>query len=215
VRVFHDRRDAGRQLGQLLAPLRGEDVVVLGLPRGGVPVAAEVAAVLRAPLDVVLVRKLGVPWQPELAMGAVGEGGVVVRNERVLEQVEGADDAFGDVLRREQAELARRSQLLRGDRPPLGWTDRVAVLVDDGVATGATAVAAAGVVRAGGAGRVVLAVPVAPPAAVARMAAHADEVVVVQQPARFTSVGAWYRDFTQTADDEVVRLLAAADRDEL
>lgn len=212
--MFDDRVDAGRQLAARLEHLRGQDVVVLGLPRGGVPVAAEVAAALEAPLDVVVVRKLGVPWQPELAMGAVGEGGVVVRNAQVLELMPDGDEAFEEVLGREQAEVQRRAQALRGSRPGQPVAGRVAVLVDDGAATGATALAAAAVVREAGAARVLLAVPVAPVTAVTRMRESADEVVVVHEPSDFSSVGAWYGQFGQTEEREVVRLLedAAAGR---
>jgi putative phosphoribosyl transferase len=179
-------------------------VVVLGLPRGGVPVAAVVADELGAPLDVVVVRKLGVPSQPELAMGAVGEGGVVVRSEAVVHAA-GVDPAsFAEVLARERAEVERRLARLRPDRPRTPVAGRTAVVVDDGLATGSTARAACAVLRAAGAARIVLAVPVAP----AGMAVDgADELVVVRSPDPFGAVGRWYVDFTATSEQEVADLL--------
>jgi len=207
---FADRRSAGRQLAAVLEHLRGQDLVVLGVPRGGVPVAYEVAAALQAPLDVVVVRKLGLPGQPELAMGAVGEGGVVVLNEQVLALGRIGPAELERVRVREAAEVERRAERLRGPgrREPL--TGRTAVLVDDGIATGATARAACQVVRALGAARLVVAVPVAPPSAVARLRAEADEVVCLVAPERFGAVGAFYRDFGPTSDEEVSRLVQAA-----
>src|ERR671928_132455 len=204
---FQDRRDAGRQLGRRMAPLAGRDVVVLGLPRGGVPVAAEVARALGAPLDVVLVRKLGLPRRPELAMGAVGEDGVVVLNEDVLEAARVDEATLAEVERRERAELERRARQLRGDRPRLSLDGRTAVVVDDGVATGATARAACEVVRAHGAARVVLAVPVGSPHALADIAPTVDEVVCLDSPQRFAAVGQAYADFRATEEEEVLALL--------
>jgi putative phosphoribosyl transferase len=204
---FQDRRDAGRQLGRRMAPLAGRDVVVLGLPRGGVPVAAEVARALGAPLDVVLVRKLGLPRRPELAMGAVGEDGVVVLNEDVLEAARVDEATLAEVERRERAELERRARQLRGDRPRLSLEGRTAVVVDDGVATGATARAACEVVRAHGAARVVLAVPVGSPHALADIAPTVDEVVCLDSPQRFAAVGQAYADFRATEEEEVLALL--------
>jgi putative phosphoribosyl transferase len=190
-----------------MTPLAGRDVVVLGLPRGGVPVAAEVARAVGAPLDVVLVRKLGLPRRPELAMGAVGEDGVVVVNDDVVRagRVDGA--TFGDVERRERAELDRRARQLRGDRPRLALEGRTAVVVDDGVATGATARAACAVARAHGAARVVLAVPVGSPRALREIAPVVDEVVCLESPERFAAVGQAYADFRPTEDEEVLGLL--------
>ena len=187
----------------MLGRRRLYDVVVLGLPRGGVPVAAVVADALGAPLDVVVVRKLGVPWQPELAMGAVGEGGVVVRHEQVLQRVPA--EQFAQVVARERAEVERRSARLRRGRPAQALTGRTAVVVDDGLATGSTARAACAVVRAAGADRVVLAVPVAPAGTVVE---QADELVVVRSPDPFGAVGRWYADFRPTTEQEVVDLLA-------
>jgi predicted phosphoribosyltransferase len=207
--VFRDRVDAGRRLAELLAPYAQEDPVVLALPRGGVPVGREVAAALGAPLDVILVRKLGVPDQPELGMGAIGEDGVRVLNETVLRAAAVPADAVAAVEARERAELERRARRYRGDRPPVPVAGRTVVVVDDGLATGSTARAAIEVARAHGARRVVLAVPVAPPESVAGMRDVADDVVVAETPAQMWAIGAWYEDFSQTSDDEVVRLLAA------
>ena len=206
---FTDRSDAGRRLAELLLAFRGEDVVVLGLPRGGVPVAAEVAEALGAPLDVILVRKLGVPFQPELAMGALGEGGVVVLNDRVIHSAHVTSAELASVKAREEAELDRRSQLLRQGRPAVPLEGRTAVVVDDGMATGATARAACRVARAHGAGRVILAVPVASPEAVEDLGREV-EVVCAEVAERLWVIGQWYRDFTQVSDDEVVRLLSRA-----
>jgi putative phosphoribosyl transferase len=204
---FADRRDAGRRLARRLAPLRGADVVVLGLPRGGVPVAYEVAQELAAPLDVILVRKLGVPFQPELALGAVGEGGVLVLNEQVvaLAGVHGADLAA--IEHRETTELQRRAQLFRGDRPRVSLQGRTALVVDDGIATGATARAACRVARAQGASRVVLAAPACSPRTAASLRHEVDELVVLETPADFAAVGQVYTDFRPTEDAEVIELL--------
>ncbi|MGE5135102.1 MAG: phosphoribosyltransferase family protein [Gemmatimonadota bacterium] len=204
---FLDRIDAGRRLAAALLKLRGQDVVVLGLPRGGVPVAAEVARALHAPLDVVVVRKLGVPVQPELGMGAIGEDGIRVINPDVVQMAQVSADEIAEVEERERHELERRAQRFRGDRPPAPVAGRTAIIVDDGIATGSTARAACQVTRARGAARVVLAVPVAPPSAPASLAADADEVICLETPDYFTAIGEWYEDFSQTSDQEVVRLL--------
>jgi putative phosphoribosyl transferase len=207
---FHDRSDAGRQLASRLLPLRGEDVVVLGLPRGGVAVAAEVARALSAPLDVILVRKLGVPVQPELGMGAIGEGDARVINADVVRYAGVSEAEITAVERRERFELERRIKRFRGDTPREPLAGRIAVLVDDGIATGSTARAACQVARAQGAARVVLAVPVAPPSSEAALAGDADELVCLETPHRFLAIGEWYEDFSQTRDEEVVSLLQAA-----
>jgi putative phosphoribosyl transferase len=212
--MFTDRRDAGRQLAERLTRLQAETPVVLGLPRGGVPVAAEVAARLQAPLDVLIVRKLGCPWQPELGMGAIARGGARVLNHDLIAQLGVTAAELDAVTAREQAELERRmrSYLTTTTRAPVAG--RVVILVDDGIATGFTARAAITVLRREGARRVVLAVPVAPPETVEELRRVADEVVCLQTPTWFLGIGAFYEDFTQTSDEEVRRLLAQATREE-
>lgn len=205
---FRDRTEAGRALGRRLQGVVGPDVVVMGLPRGGVPVAAEVAEALGAPLDVVVVRKVGVPQQPELAMGAVGEDGVTVVNRPVVASGRIPARTFEHAAERARGELEERLTLLRGDRPPVRVAGRTVVLVDDGLATGSTAEAAVQVLRARGAARIVLAVPVAPPDAVARLERLADAVVCLEAPEWFLSVGSWYASFDPVPDDEVRRQLA-------
>lgn len=207
--LFRDRLDAGAQLGEALRE-RGElTPVVLGLPRGGVPVAAEVARALDAPLDVLVVRKLGVPSHPELAMGAVGECGVRVLDETVVRRSRVSPGQLAAVERTERAEVERRSDRLRRGRTALALTGRTALVVDDGLATGATARAACHVARALGAARVVVTAPVGAPDAVERLRADADDVVCLQAPDAFSAVGQWYADFRPTTDEEVERLLAA------
>ncbi|WP_406333238.1 phosphoribosyltransferase family protein [Streptomyces zaomyceticus] len=204
---FSDRTDAGRQLAARLDHFKGHDVVVLGLPRGGVPVASEVADALDAPLDICLVRKLGVPQQPELAMGALGEGGVRVVNERVLREAGVDARDLAAVEEREHIELDQRALRYRGSRPSVPLEGRTVLVVDDGLATGATALAACRVVRARGAARIVLAVPVAPRGWTARLGGEADETVSVHTPELFYAIGQFYRDFSQTPDAEVVACL--------
>ncbi|MFJ1896157.1 phosphoribosyltransferase family protein [Streptomyces sp. NPDC088115] len=211
--LFSDRADAGQRLAAALRPLAGSDPVVLGLPRGGVPVAFRVAQELGAPLDVIVVRKLGVPRHPELGFGAIGEGGVRVISEDILRRSGASSADLASVERAESAELRRRARAFRGDRPRIPFEGRVAIIVDDGIATGSTALAACEVARAQGAARVVLAVPVAAPDAAERVRGRVDELVCLSTPLRFAAVGEWYRDFGQTPDEEVVALLArAADR---
>ncbi len=209
---FRDRYEAGRRLGEQLVGngLSGADVVVLGLPRGGVPVAALVAGALGAPLDVIVVRKLGVPFQPELAMGAVGEEGALVLNRQLVRMVGVDEPELAAVERRERAEVERRARRFRAGRPPLPLEGRTAVIVDDGVATGSTAGAACQVARARGAARVVLAVPVAPRSSVRSLAEVADQVVCLELPEPFFAVGQFYEDFTQVTDDDVVAMLERA-----
>jgi putative phosphoribosyl transferase len=208
--VFVDRADAGRQLGRRLAQLRGPDVVVLGLPRGGVRVAAEVAEALGAPLDVIMVRKLGVPSQPELAMGAIGEQGVRILVPETVRHAGVTTQDLAAVDRWERAELQRRAQRFRGDRTHVPLAGRIAVVVDDGVATGCTARAACQVVRAQGAARVVLAVPVAPFDWVSRLHDVADELIALVTPRALRAIGAWYTDFVQSTDAEVIACLRSA-----
>ncbi|WP_326733541.1 phosphoribosyltransferase [Streptomyces sp. NBC_01022] len=208
--LFADRADAGQRLAEALRPLAASDPVVLGLPRGGVPVAFLVAKELGAALDVIVVRKLGVPYHPELGFGAIGEGGVRVISEDIVRRggVSPADVAA--VEGAEEAELLRRARAFRGDRPRIPLTGRTVIVVDDGIATGATALAACAVARAQGAARVVLAVPVGPPDAAERLRGEVDELVCLSTPQGFSAVGEWYRDFGQTPDEEVVSLLARA-----
>ena len=208
--LFRNRTDAGIQLARALERFRGTNVVVLGLPRGGVPVAYEVATALGAPLDVILVRKLGVPFQRELAMGAIGEDGVRVLNDEVRRAAEVTDEQVRRVETTERKELLRRSRLYRSHVPRLELEGRTALIVDDGVATGSTARAACEVARAHGAHRVVLAAPVAPEETERRFAGVVDELVTLATPAGFTAVGQFYDDFTQVNDDTVLELLERA-----
>ncbi|MEU1282777.1 phosphoribosyltransferase family protein [Kitasatospora sp. NPDC005856] len=210
---FADRTEAGRRLAARLGHLAGPDTVIVALPRGGVPVAAEVAAVLGAPLDICVIRKLGVPYQPELGMGAIGEDGVRVLNDQIIRFSAVTDEQLAEVERRERAELARRARRYRGDRPPTDLRGRTVIVVDDGIATGSTARAACRIVRERGADRVVLAVPVAPADWAERLDEVADELVCVDTPSPFYAIGEFYADFTQTEDEEVLRLLAEAGGD--
>ncbi len=212
ARVFRNRTQAGAALAALLEHLRGDDIVVLGLPRGGVPVAFEIAQALDAPLDVIVVRKVGVPGQPELAMGAIGEDGVRVVNDDIVRLTGASTADFTRVEHRERDELQRRADLFRWAAPRADLVGRVAVIVDDGIATGSTARAACHVARAHGAAHVVLAVPVAAPDSVKALADDADEIICVEQPRRLRSVGEWYDDFTQVDDQTVVDLLERAHR---
>jgi putative phosphoribosyl transferase len=208
---FLDRADAGRRLGRrLLEELGrgGADLLVVGLPRGGVVVAGEVAKILAAPLDVVVVRKIGAPSQPELALGAVGEGDVLVLDVDLARRVGVGPDALADTEERERAEVERRSQRLRGDHPACAMAGRTVVVVDDGIATGSTAKAACQVVRARGAARIVLAVPIAPSGWTSRMADAGDLLAALEAPQRLSSVGEWYADFGQTNDEQVRAVLA-------
>jgi len=205
---FNDRRDAGRILASHLQKYAGRsDVIVLALPRGGVPVAYEVASALDAPLDVFLVRKLGTPGHRELAMGAIASGGVRVLNDDVVRWYGIPDAAIETVAREEAAELVRRERAYRDDRPAPDLTNRVVILVDDGLATGSTMRAAARAVRARHPSRVVIAVPVGARQTCSEVAAVADELICARMPEPFSAVGQWYLDFDQTDDDEVRELL--------
>jgi putative phosphoribosyl transferase len=208
--LFTDRADAGRRLVDRLRELRDSDVVVVGLPRGGVAVAFEVAKALNAPLDVIVVRKLGVPSQPELGLGAIGEGGIRIINDEVVTMAGVGEQDIAEVEERERAELARRARRFRNGRARVPVAGRTVVVVDDGLATGSTARAACRVLRAQGARRVLLAVPVAPAGALRRLRGDADDVVCLATPEPFFAIGEWYHDFTQTPDEEVVDLLARA-----
>jgi predicted phosphoribosyltransferase len=204
---FQDRSSAGAALGERLVALDPSDPMILALPRGGVPVGYEVARALNCQLDVLMVRKIGVPGQPELAMGAVAEGGVVIRNQVILDLAGIDDTAFDSVLEIETGTLEERASMYRVDHEPLDPKGHTALVVDDGLATGATALAAVEALRIREASQVWVCVPVAPADTVRVIEAVADRVVALEQPRRFGAVGAWYRDFSQTTDDEVRRLL--------
>jgi predicted phosphoribosyltransferase len=207
---FQDRRDAGRQLADKLTAYGGRsDVVVVGLPRGGIPVAHEVATRLKAPLDVLLVRKLGVPGHPELAMGAIAEGGIQVLSRDVVRDLGIPRVLFEQVAVRERLELDRRDTLYRGSRRAAAVRDRAVILVDDGLATGSTMQAAILALRQRHPARIVVAVPVGAPETCQRLRQIADDVVCVSMPEPFDAVGLWYEDFTPTTDEELKQLLAA------
>jgi putative phosphoribosyl transferase len=205
---FRDRHDAGRRLADALsrhAPLHAP--VILALPRGGVPVGWEVARALGAPLDVMVVRKLGVPGHEELAMGAIASGGIRVVSDEVVQALAIPARVLADTAVMEEDELLRRERAFRGDRPATRLAGCTVVLVDDGIATGSTMLAAVAAARAASAARVVVAVPVAPRDTCRMLSEHADEVLCLSTPARFRAVGDWYDDFSQVDDDEVRRLL--------
>jgi putative phosphoribosyl transferase len=208
---FRDRRSAGQLLArQLDAYAHRSDVVVLGLPRGGVPVAFEVAGALDAPLDVFVVRKLGVPFQPELAMGAIASGGVTVLNDDVLTMADITPEMVARAVSAEERELARREHLYRSGRPPFALTGKIVILVDDGLATGSTMRAAVEAVKRLQPARVIVAVPVGASHGCRLLEQSADEVICLQIPVSFSAVGLWYEDFSQTSDDEVRMLVEQA-----
>jgi len=207
--LFHDRSDAGRRLGARLAALRLDDPLVLALPRGGVEVGFEVARTLHASLDVIVARKLGAPNQPELAIGAVAPGAVVL-NDRIIEQLEISARDIEAEIARATAEMERRAAVFRSDRPPLALAGRTVVLVDDGLATGATAAAAAQSIRQARPALTVLAVPVAARETVARLKDQVDQLICLSLPPDFRAVGEWYEDFDQATDRHVVELLERA-----
>jgi predicted phosphoribosyltransferase len=212
---FRDRRDAGQQLAIRLAAYGPEHPVILALPRGGVPVAAEVAKALEAPLDLILVRKLGVPWQPELAMGAVVDGGapLVVRNESVVRLAGISDRQFAAVCDEELAEIERRRKIYLGDRARIEIAGRTVIIVDDGIATGATTRAALRATRMRNPKKLVLAVPVGPAAIVREMRDEADTVICLEEQEYFGAISLYYSDFRQVDDNEVIELLARSAQD--
>ncbi|HEY9697350.1 MAG TPA: phosphoribosyltransferase [Trichocoleus sp.] len=208
MKHFRNRIEAGQLLAVQLQEYVGHpDVLVLALPRGGVPVAYEIAKVLQAPLDLCLVRKLGVPTQPELAMGAIASGGVMVLNEGVLQSLHISQDALTEVAAQEQQELKRRDRAYRGEQPFPDLRDRSLIVVDDGIATGSTMRAAVTALRTHQPKQIIIAVPVAPPQIDQMFQAVADRVVCLIQPDSLSSIGMWYDDFSQTDDDEVRELL--------
>jgi predicted phosphoribosyltransferase len=209
--VFQDRRDAGRQLARKLERYVGAaNVLVLGLPRGGVPVAFELAMYLAAPLDVLVVRKLGVPGHEEVAMGAIASGGIEVVEQDIVDRSGITNERFQAVVDAERKELDRREKAFRGGRPPLDVTGKIAIVVDDGLATGSSMAAALDALRTRAPARLVAAVPLAPPDRCKALQARADEMICLVTPPRMYAVGVWYRDFTQTTDQEVRTLLASA-----
>ncbi|HJT80513.1 MAG TPA: phosphoribosyltransferase [Chthoniobacterales bacterium] len=212
-RAFQDRYEAGRLLAERLEKYAGQpDVIVLGLPRGGVPVAYEIAKHLRVPLDVFIVRKLGVPGFEELAIGAIASGGVRVLNQEVARILPNAETAIEGATAREQIELDRREQLYRGDGPPPILENKTVILVDDGLATGATMRAAVRALRQRRVGRIVVAVPVGAPETCREFEGEVDEAICVISPDYFQAVGQFYEDFSQTTDDEVRELLRRANQ---
>jgi len=209
--LYCDRRDAGRQLAARLAGFAGRgDMLVLGLARGGLPVAAEVAYALDAPLDVLTIRKLGVPGQPELAMGAIASGGVRVLNREIVHRISDAEVVIEEVATAEQRELERRELEYRGDRQAMDVQGKTVIVVDDGLATGSTMRAAVRALRHQAPARIVVAVPVGAPDTCRMLRGEADDVVCPLSPSPLESVGQWYQDFSQTSDEEVSRLLALA-----
>lgn len=211
ISMFRDRRDAGQRLAaHLLSYANRKDTIVMALPRGGVPVAFEIAQRLLAPLDVLLVRKLGAPGEPELAMGAIASGGAKLLDYSLIQALELTEQQLTDVVAAEEAELERREQFYKAARPGIDIRDKVVILVDDGLATGASMLVAIGVVRSMQPKKIVVAVPVSPPHAKQEVEKLAGEVVCLLVTPHFPAVGAFYRDFSQTSDEEVRMLLMQA-----
>lgn len=212
--VFRDREDAGRRLAVELAAYAPMHPIVLGLPRGGVPVAFEVARALHAPLDVWVARKVGVPWHPELGVGAVAEGGFVHLNQEIVNRIGLSRDRLADIVRGKQGEVEERVRLFRGDRPRPDLRDRVVIVVDDGIATGGTVRAVIRSIRAQAPKAIVLAVPVAAPETLDAIAREVERIVCLRTPADLYAIGLWYADFRQVSDEEVARLLGRARREQ-
>ncbi len=207
---FFDRHDAGQKLAAELAGLKLDNPIVLALPRGGVPVGYEVARALHAPLDVWLVRKLGVPWHPELGAGAVAENGLVYINQAIVDDVGLSDEALADLVEDKQQEVAARALVLRGQRPPPELRGRTVILVDDGIATGGTVRAAIRSIRAQAPKSIVLAVPVGEPSTLHALRGEVDQLICLRAPPDLFAIGLWYADFSQLTDDEVVKLIERA-----
>lgn len=210
VVIFRDRRDAGQRLAARLEKYRGPDTVVLAIPRGGVVVAYEVARLLGAPLDVVIPRKIGAPGQPELAIGAIGDN-ISVLDQHMIDYLGVSEQYIREEIERQRHEIERRSRLYRGGQPPLAIEGRTVILVDDGMATGSTTLVAVRSLRRRNPARLVLAVPVASHEAVARLRPEVDDLIVLETPDYFMSVGSWYQEFEQTTDEEVIDLLRRAE----
>jgi putative phosphoribosyl transferase len=209
--VYEDRTDAGKKLAARLEEYRGPETIVLAIPRGGVVLGYEVAQALGAPLDVIVPRKIGAPGQPELAVGAIGDDQVVL-DQSIIGYLGVSKTYLGEEIERQKKEIERRMCLYRGDKPFPDLTGKTVLLVDDGMATGSTTLAAARALRAKHPGRLILAVPVAPPESVAKLRPEVDEIIVLETPDPFYAVGAWYTIFDQTTDDEVIELLNRASR---
>jgi putative phosphoribosyl transferase len=210
--VFVDRQEAGRRLSERLSGYAAAAPIVIGLPRGGVPVATVVASRLSAPLDIIVVRKLGCPWQPELGFGAIAEGSIRVMNDALVHELGLTPEELAAVTDREEAELERRVRRYRGDGSPIAVDGRVVILVDDGLATGYTALAAVAALRRRRAAKVILAVPVASEAGASELRRHADDVVAVATPSGFLAIGELYEDFSQISDEDVIAALGASAR---
>ncbi len=207
--IFEDRADAGRKLAERLEGFRGPDTIVMAIPRGGVVIGYQVAEALGAPLDVIVPRKIGAPGQPELAIGAIGDDQVVL-DQQIISYLSVPRSYLDEEIARQKQEIERRMRLYRGDRPFPDLTGKTVILVDDGMATGSTTLAAARALRTKHPGRLILAVPVAPPESVAKLRPEVDEIIVLETPEPFFAVGAWYANFDQTTDEEVIELLNRA-----